>query len=215
MNRVDKIFKTLKKLISFEPVINKLAKKNASHFEILIATMMSARTKDEVTELAAKRLFAIANTANKVLKLKQSEIEKLIYPVGFYKTKAKNIIKLSELILKDYAGKVPKDLESLMKLPGIGLKTASLVLSEAFALDEICVDTHVHRIANRLDLVRTINTTQTYNELKRSLAKKYWRIINYYFVSYGKTVCKPVNPSCKLCKINKLCKKHGVNPRYL
>jgi endonuclease III len=213
MQKIDKIFNILKDLISFEPIINKLAKKNASAFEILIATMMSARTKDEVTELSAARLFAVANTPKKMLSLSSQKIEKLIYPVGFYKTKAKNIISISQIILEKYKGLVPSTLDGLQTLPGVGLKTAALVLSEGFGIDEICVDTHVHRISNRLGLVKTKDTEQTYNELKQSLPKKYWRIINYYFVSYGKTVCKPIGPKCGDCKLSTLCPKIGVKIR--
>lgn len=210
MQKTDKIFNILKDLISFEPIINKLAKKNASAFEILIATMMSARTKDEVTEVSAERLFKIANNAKKILSLSPKKIEKLIYPVGFYKTKAKNIIGISQLILEKYKGLVPKSQEELQTLPGVGLKTAALVLSEGFGIDEICVDTHVHRISNRLGLVKTKDAEETYKELKKTLPKKYWRTINYYFVSYGKTVCKPIGPKCKDCKLNDLCPKIGV-----
>jgi endonuclease III len=155
MNRVEKIFSKLQKLIVFEPIINKLAKKNASAFEILIATMMSARTKDETTEKAATRLFNKFHTPQKLLKANTKEIEKLIYPVGFYKTKAKNIIEIAKLILEKYKGTVPHTQEELTELPGVGLKTAALVLSEGFGIDEICVDTHVHRISNRLGFVKT------------------------------------------------------------
>jgi endonuclease-3 len=132
MKNIDKIFKVLKNLISFEPVINKLAKKNASAFEILIATMMSARTKDEVTEVSAERLFAVANTPKKILRLSPQKIEKLIYPVGFYKTKAKNIIGISQIILEKYKENVPSTLDELQTLPGVGLKTAALVLLRVF-----------------------------------------------------------------------------------
>ena len=210
LKNINEIFNTLKTLISFEPIINKLARKNASTFEILIATMMSARTKDEVTEVSAERLFDIADKPRKMLTLSKEKIAKTIYPVGFYKTKAKNIIDISNLILKKYNGTVPNTLEELQTLPGVGLKTAALVLSEGFGVDEICVDTHVHRISNRLGLVKTRDTLETYNELKKILPKKYWRIINYYFVSYGKTVCKPIGPKCKDCKLSKLCPKIGV-----
>jgi endonuclease-3 len=215
MKNIDKIFKVLKNLISFEPVINKLAKKNASAFEILIATMMSARTKDEVTEVSAERLFAVANTPKKILRLSPQKIEKLIYPVGFYKTKAKNIIGISQIILEKYKENVPSTLDELQTLPGVGLKTAALVLSEGFGIDEICVDTHVHRISNRLGLVKTKDTEQTYKDLKKILPKKYWRIINYYFVSYGKTVCKPIGPKCRDCKLSPLCPKISVKKTSL
>jgi endonuclease-3 len=210
MDRIDRIFKLLEKIISFEPVINKLARKNATRFQILIATMMSARTKDEVTEIAAERLFTLASNPKDILALSTQKIEKTIYPVGFYKTKAKNILQISRDIIQKYKGKVPDSLEELQTLPGVGLKTAALVLSEGFGIDEICVDTHVHRISNRLGLVRTREPKDTYAALKKTLPKKYWRKINFLMVSYGKTVCKPIGPKCSECKLNSLCPKIGI-----
>jgi endonuclease III len=210
MDKFEKIFYKLEKLITFEPIINKLARRNATIFEILIATMMSARTKDDTTEKAAERLFNRADTPKKLLKLKTKEIEKLIYPVGFYKTKAKNIIEASKLILNKYKGKVPCTQDDLITLPGVGLKTAALVLSEGFGIDDICVDTHVHRISNRLGFVKTNKPEETYYELKKKLPKKFWRKINYYFVSYGQTVCTPLRPKCNNCGISYLCQKIGV-----
>jgi len=211
MNRVEKIFNKLEKLIVFEPIINKLAKKNASPFEILIATMMSSRTKDETTEKAAERLFNKFNTPQKLLKANPKDIEKLIYPVGFYKTKAKNMIQIANIILNTYKGKVPSSQKELTELPGVGIKTAALVLSEGFGIDEICVDTHVHRISNRLAFVKTKTPEETYYELKKVLPKKFWRKINYYLVSYGQTVCTPLRPKCDACGIKELCPKIGVN----
>jgi len=175
-----------------------------------MATMMSARTKDEVTELAAERLFNVADSPQKVLKLDPKKIEKLIYPVGFYKTKAKHILETSQMLIETYKDKVPDSLEQLQTLPGVGLKTAALVLSEGFGIDEICVDTHVHKISNRLGLVRTKDPKETYTALKRTLPKKYWRKINYLMVSYGKTICTPTYPKCPVCGLNKLCPKVGV-----
>ncbi len=210
MNRFEKIFNKLKNLIVFEPIINKLAKKNASAFEILIATTMSARTKDETTEKAAGRLFNKFNTPQKLAKANTKEIEKLIYPVGFYKTKARNIIATSKLLLDKYKGIVPHTQKELIELPGVGIKTAALVLSEGFGIDEICVDTHVHRISNRLGFVETKTPEETYYELKKTLPKKFWRTINYYLVSYGQTVCTPLRPKCNVCGIKDLCPKVGV-----
>jgi endonuclease III len=172
--------------------------------------MMSARTQDETTEKAAERLFKKFNTPQQLLKAKVKEIEKLIYPVGFYKTKAKNIIEISKLILNKYKGTVPHTQDELTSLPGVGLKTAALVLSEGFGIDEICVDTHVHRISNRLGFVKTKTPEKTYYELKKKLPKKLWIKTNYFFVSYGKTVCTPLRPKCNICKISELCPKIGV-----
>ncbi len=210
MDRIQKVYKKLAALVVFEPIINKLAKRNASAFEILIATMMSSRTKDETTEKAAQRLFNKFDTPQKLLKAKVKEIETLIYPVGFYKTKAKNIIEISSIILNKYKGTVPHSQAELTGLPGVGLKTAALVLSEGFGIDEICVDTHVHRISNRLGLVKTRAPEETYHELKKLLPKKYWIKTNFLFVSYGKTICTPLRPKCKVCGISELCPKIGV-----
>ncbi|MEI6093100.1 MAG: endonuclease III [bacterium] len=210
MDNISTIFKLLEKEIAFEPIITKLARKNASRFEILVATMMSARTKDEVTELAAERLFNIANTPDKILKIDINKLEKIIYPVGFYKTKAKHLQQLCSIIIKEHKGVVPDSMEGLQTLPGVGLKTAALVLSEGFGLDEICVDTHVHRISNRLGIIKTKKPTESYFELKKMLPKKYWRKINFLMVSYGKTICAPVSPKCSICSLNKICPKIGV-----
>jgi endonuclease-3 len=210
MDRIDKIFQLLEKKISFEPIINKLARKNATRYQILVATMMSARTKDEVTELAAERLFNTADTPEKILKLNKKKIEEIIYPVGFYKTKAKHILELSNMLLEKYNNNVPHTLVELQTLPGVGLKTAALVLSEGFGIDEICVDTHVNRISNRLGIVKTKEPKETYLALKETLPKKYWRKINYLMVSYGKTICKPIGPKCQECVLNKICPKIGV-----
>jgi len=209
-NFIKNVFVGLEKAVTFEPIINKLSRKKASPFEILIATMMSARTKDEVTEVSANRLFSEYKTAQQLSTVSTKKLEKLIYPVGFYKTKAKNIVQISKNILSDFNGKVPNTVEELTTLPGVGLKTAALVLAEGFGIDEICVDTHVHSISNRLGFVKTHTPEQTYYALKKILPKQYWRKINFLMVSYGKTICVPVSPKCSECKINKICPKIGV-----
>lgn len=208
--RFKKVFDGLETSITFEPVINKLARKKAPAFQILIATMMSARTKDEVTEVSANKLFKRYRTVLELSKASSKEIENLIYPVGFYKTKAKNIIQICKILLNDFAGKIPNTVDDLTKLPGVGLKTAALVMAEGFGIDEICVDTHVHRMSNRLGFVRTNTPEQTYHVLKKILPKQYWRKINFLMVSYGKTICTPVSPKCSKCKIDKICPKNGV-----
>ncbi|MFH1224019.1 MAG: endonuclease III [Pseudomonadota bacterium] len=210
MNKIEQIYKRLEKSITFEPVINKLARKKAAPFQILIATMVSARTKDEVTEKAAGRLFSVYKTARDLINGDIKKIEKLIYPVGFYKTKAKNIIEISRKLLAEFKGSVPRTITELTTLPGVGLKTAALVMAEGFGIDEICVDTHVHRISNRLGFVKTKTPEQTYTALKKKLPKKLWRRTNFYMVSYGKTVCKPIGPRCDICTLNELCPKIGV-----
>ena len=207
---IRSIFNELEHNIKFEPIINKLAKKNAPAFQILIATMMSARTKDEVTEKAAGRLFDHYKNIKELATADVKKIEKLIFPVGFYKTKAKNIVEISTQLINNFNGKVPKTIQDLTQLPGVGLKTAALVMAEGFGLDEICVDTHVHRISNRLGIVSTKTPEETYHVLKKILPKDLWRKINFLMVSYGKTICVPISPKCSECKIKRMCHKKGV-----
>lgn len=155
-------------------------------YKTLISTVMSARTNDTTTVAAAKRLFKAAPTLDKLDKLNQLQIQKLIYPVGFYKTKAKHLRRLARTILTRYGGEVPKTREALMKLPGVGRKTANLVLNRAFGIPSIAVDTHVHKISNMLDWVHTKTPEQTERELIKVLPKKYWPETNRLFVSIGR-----------------------------
>jgi len=174
-------------------------------FQVLIGAILSTRTKDEITEKALKRLIEHAPDIYKLNKLSIKEIEKLIYPVGFYHTKAKNLKLLSKMILEKYNGRMPNDLNSLLALPNVGRKVATLVLSRAFNKDEICVDTHVHRISNRLGLVKTKNVLETEKQLKQIIPKKYWKDINPYFVTLGKNFCYPQKPLCEDCPLKNLC----------
>lgn len=155
-------------------------------YKTLISTMLSSRTKDETTLEASKRLFKAASNIRKLDKLTQSEIRKLIYPVGFYKTKAKQLKKLAKIILKKHSGQIPNDRDDLMELPGVGRKTANLVLNRAFAKPAIAVDTHVHRISNMLGWVKTKTPEQTEKELNKMIPKKYWSEMNRLFVSIGR-----------------------------
>jgi endonuclease-3 len=202
----NRIFKYLNEAYSFVPVINKLSNlKNPDPFRILVTTMLSSRTKDETTEYASQRLFNIISRPEDILNTNVKNIREAIFPVGFYKTKTKNLIKLSETIIKKYKGKVPDNINDLTSLPGVGVKTATLVLSEAFGKNEICVDTHVHRISNRLGIVNTKKPEQTMLELKKVLPVKHWKSINNLMVSFGKTICKPVRPLCHECKLCDIC----------
>ena len=209
---IEKIVETLKKeLKKFgDPVVTKVAKEKRSPYRVLISTLLSLRTKDETTLKASERLFKAADTPEKMIKLSEEEIEKLIYPVGFYHRKAKQIIQISKILLDKYNGKVPDKLEELLSLPGVGRKTANLVLNEGFGKLGICVDTHVHRISNRLGLVKTKNPTETEFALMKILPKKYWIIFNTLLVTLGQNICTPVSPKCSVCPINKYCKKVGV-----
>ena len=177
----------------------------ARPFRILIATILSARTKDENTTKAADKLFKLYGTPQKLAKAKVKDVEKIIKSVGFYHVKSKRIIEVANLILSKYNGKVPADIDKLVDMPGVGRKTANCVLVYAFEKPAIPVDTHVHRISNRLGLVDTKMPEETEMALREKIPKKYWLDINNTFVMYGQNICKPISPMCDVCKIRKTC----------
>jgi len=196
------------------PYISDIAAKSPSYpFKILISCLLSLRTKDEVTEKAAEKLFSRAISPENMANLSLQEIEKLIYPVGFYRNKAKTIKKISEILYKKYNGKVPSTLQGLLSLPGVGRKTANLVLSLGFKKPGICVDTHVHRIANRWGYVKTKSPHQTEFALREKLPQKYWIEFNRMLVAFGKTICRPISPFCSRCPVERFCDKVGVTKR--
>ena len=175
-------------------------------FSILIGTILSARTKDEATTKAVKALFLKYKNPKELAKAKIKDVEKIIKSIGFYHVKSKRIIDVAKIIDKQYKGKVPDELDSLVQLPGVGRKTANCVLVYAFEKPAIPVDIHVHRISNRLGLVSTKNPEETEQELMKTIQKKYWIDINDTFVMYGQNICKPISPMCDVCKIKKMCK---------
>ena len=177
----------------------------ARPFRILIATILSARTKDENTTKAADKLFKVYGTPQKLAKAKVKDVEKMIKSVGFYHVKSRRIINAANIILSKYHGKVPANIEQLTDIPGVGRKTANCVLVYAFEEPAIPVDTHVHRISNRLGLVDTKTPEETEMELRKNVPKKYWLPINNTFVMYGQNICKPISPMCNVCKISKNC----------
>ena len=177
----------------------------ARPFRILIATILSARTKDENTTKAADKLFKLYGTPQKLAKAKIKDVEKVIKSVGFYHVKSKRIIEVANLILSKYNGKVPADIDKLVDMPGVGRKTANCVLVYAFEKPAIPVDTHVHRISNRLGLVDTKTPEETEMALREKIPKKYWLDINNTFVMYGQNICKPISPMCDVCKIRIIC----------
>lgn len=177
-------------------------------FQHLIFAVLGSRTKDEITVKAAKKLLSKAKTPEILAKMSVREIEKLIEGVGFYRVKAKNLKKLAEKLVKEYNSKIPLEFDELIKLPGVGRKTANIVLS-ASKIPAIAVDTHVHRISNRLGLVKTEKPEETEEELKKLFPKKLWNRVNAAFVGFGQTVCKPVKPLCNECPI-KWCPKIGL-----
>ncbi len=181
-----------------------------SPYLILISCLLSLRTKDTTSYPASCRLFAKAKTPQSMLKLRLSAIEKLIYPVGFYRNKAKSILSVSEDILDRFDGKVPNSKDDLLSLHGVGLKTANLVLAEAFDVPAICVDTHVHKISNRLGLVKTETPDETESALRELLPKKYWIEYGRLLVIWGQNICVPISPFCSECAIADLCPRIGV-----
>src|SRR6056297_73652 len=192
------------------PSVSDIANLDRDPYQILISTIISLRTKDEVTAAAARRLFDQAPTPQAMEALTTEQIQELIYPAGFYRNKADNIKKITRIILEKHAGTVPASQEKLLALPGVGLKTANLTLSLAFALPYICVDIHVHRISNRLGWVKTDKPDETEGELSRVLPQEYWIEINELFVRFGQSVCTPVSPWCSKCPLEASCPKLGV-----
>ncbi|MCP4746296.1 MAG: endonuclease III [Desulfobacteraceae bacterium] len=192
------------------PIITFIANRGATAFEVLVSTLLSLRTKDEVTCQATVRLFELARTPDQLLALGEQHIARLIYPVGFYPTKAKRLISISRILLDDYAGCVPDTLDDLLKLPGVGRKTANLVLVEGFKKDAICVDTHVHRISNRIGYVSTKTPEQTEFALRDKLPRMYWVSYNELLVAFGQVLCRPVSPFCSKCPVSDMCSGCGV-----
>ena len=193
-----------------KPIVTKISEKQRNPFLILISTILSLRTKDEVTAEASYRLFKIASTPAEMLKLSNVQIEKLIFPVGFYHRKAEHIRQVCKILFDKYDGNVPDNLDDLLALPGVGRKTANLVIVLGYDKYGICVDTHVHRISNRWDYVETKTPEQTEFALREKLPKEYWKIYNDYLVSFGQHLCKPISPLCSTCPIENYCPKRGV-----
>jgi endonuclease III len=181
-----------------------------SSYQILIATILSLRTKDTLTAQVAPRLFALANTPTAMLRLTPEQIEKTIYPVGFYRNKARSILAISQKLIEDYAGQVPDDLEVLLTLPGVGRKTANLVVTVGFNKPGICVDIHVHRISNRWGYVCTKTPEETELKLREKLPQEYWIEYNGLLVSMGQNLCTPTSPWCSRCPVIQFCDRVGV-----
>ena len=192
------------------PPVSAMAEEKADPFKILISTIISARTKDEVTGPATERLFALADSPGKMSRLSEERIEKAIFPAGFYHTKAKAIRKTSEELVERFGSRVPDTIEELLTLPGVGRKTANLVVTLAHNKAGICVDTHVHRITNRWGYVKTKTPHETEQALRAKLPKKHWIAINTILVMHGQNICKPVSPFCSRCPVSKYCARIGV-----
>ena len=195
------------------PAIEKISESQAEDpFQILIATLLSARTQDATTHAASTRLFRRARTPRTMARLPVAEIERLIYPVSFYRNKAGHVKACCEMLQSRFGGRVPNTMEELVMLPGVGRKTANLVMILAFkSLENICVDTHVHRISNRMGWVRTRQPDETEQALYRATDRHWWPYINLYLVTWGQNVCRPVYPRCGDCVIARDCRKIGVS----
>lgn len=194
------------------PTIEQIAREpSADPFRVLIGTMLSAQTRDSVTAAACRRLFRVARTPRTMARLSVGRIARLVYPVSFYRQKARAVHATCRLLLAGYQGKVPATLEALLTLPGVGRKTATLVLIAGHRRpDYICVDTHVHRIANRLGWVATRTPAQTEQALYRIVPRRLWALVNLYLVTWGQNVCRPVYPLCGSCVLADLCPRIGV-----
>ena len=192
------------------PVITLVAERSKDPFQILISTILSLRTKDDVTTEASRRLFSQATTPRQMLKLSAEQIQRLIFPVGFYKRKAENIREVCHILIHEFNSRVPDDLEKLLELPGVGRKTANLVITLGFNKPGICVDTHVHRITNRLGYVQTRTPDETEMILRKKLPLEWWIPINDILVAFGQALCKPISPFCSKCRVATYCERIGV-----
>lgn len=192
------------------PVIDDMARRAASPYRILMAALLSTRTRDSVTALAAQRLFAQADTPAAMIKLSEAAIRHAILPVAFSRTKAAQILKISSMLLEHYDGKVPDSLEALDNFPGVGRKVANLVINQAFGKPGICVDTHVHRITNRWGYVQSRTPNETEQVLRRKLPPRYWIEINPLLVAFGQNICLPTSPKCSICAVQTYCDRTNV-----
>jgi endonuclease III len=193
-----------------DPSVTLVGKKFKSPFLVLISCLLSLRTKDTTTLPVCERLFAKVDTIDGFLKLSVEQLEKLIYPVGFYKTKARTILGLCRNLKDNFGSKVPDDLDTLLTFKGVGRKTANLVLVEGFGKLGVCVDTHVHRISNRLGYVKTKTPEETEFSLREKLPKEFWMEYNALLVTWGQNICAPISPKCSVCVVNKICERNGV-----
>jgi endonuclease III len=192
------------------PIVDLVARSDTP-FHVLVATILSTRTKDDCTAAVCGRLFKAVRTPSDFSRLTVAQIERLIFPIGFYRTKARHLKRLPEVLAARFGGRIPDTREGLMELPGVGRKVANLVLAQGFGQPAICVDVHVHRIGNRLGLIRTRRPFETELALARLLPRRYWRTWNSYLVSFGQRICAPVSPKCSVCPLARYCDRVGVS----
>jgi endonuclease III len=216
MKTIDKVYRIVKSEFGRHamPVVDLIQLQTRDPFKVLVTTILSARTKDETTVQAAKRLFSVITNFSDLKNASQSAIQRLIYPVGFYKTKARHLKELPEAVEKLFNNLIPSTVEELVLLPGVGRKTANLVVAVAFDKPAICVDVHVHRICNRLGYIVTKSPFETEMALRKILPTAYWTTFNSYLVSFGQHTCRPINPKCCICPLNKLCNKVNVTTKF-
>ena len=209
---IHKVISILKKEVRHwkTPVVGVIAEESRDPFPILISCLLSLRTQDKTTAQASQRLFSLAKTPESMVKLSVKLIEQAIYPVGFYRTKARRIKWLCQDLIVRFDRKVPDSLDQLLTLKGVGRKTANLVITLGFGKPGICVDTHVHRISNRWGYVKTRRPDETERVLRSTLPKKYWNIFNDLLVPYGQNLCRPISPFCSICRIGPFCDRVGV-----
>lgn len=213
---IDRVYKTLRKEFEkyHKPVVDNIESTTKDPFKILITTILSARTKDTTTEKVVLELFKKINKPEDFEKYSIDEIAEMIYPVGFYKNKAVHLKKFPKVLNDEFNNKIPDKIDDLIQLPGVGRKTANLVRAIAFKKPAICVDTHVHRMSNRLGYVKTKTPLETEMALRKKLPEKYWLYYNSYLVSFGQNHCFPRNPRCSSCVIYEECERIGVQTKY-
>jgi len=195
------------------PVVTLMAETYESPFRVLISCILSLRTQDATTAKASHRLFAIADSPQAIVKLTAKKIAKLIYPVGFYKTKALNILEMCQTMIDQYDGRVPDEIDELLKFKGVGRKTANLVVTLGYNKPGICVDTHVHRISNRWGYIKTATPEKTEIALRAKLPNRYWIEYNNLLVNFGQHLCRPISPLCSECPVKKYCRQIGLGVR--
>ncbi len=208
----DSFFGSVETAVSYFPTpsVNEIESGRSDPWDVLVSTIISLRTRDKVTLESSQRLLAIAGSPEDLQDLEEDAISQAIYPAGFYRTKATNLKKVSAILIKDHNGKVPSDKDALLALPGVGLKTANLVLSIGFGIPAICVDIHVHRIANRRGWIKTKNPDASEAALRTILPGKWWIDINRLLVGFGQAICVPVSPKCSECPVSTDCPATGV-----
>lgn len=192
------------------PAVTIVAQRLGDPFKVLVSCILSLRTQDKITGPASERLFSIADTAAKIADLSEDTLAQAIYPVGFYRTKAKTIRQISRDLLKNYNGRVPDEIDELLRFRGVGRKTANLVVTLGFGKPGICVDTHVHRICNRWGYVSSKTPEETEYALRAKLPQEYWLSINDLLVTFGQNVCTPISPRCSTCPLFHMCERKGV-----